>query len=101
MSKPSETRACHARNGQMPAAEEERHDDGGAGDHGRVFAEEEERELHRAVFGVIAADQLGLGLGQIERQAIRFRENRDREDDKRNEHRDREEPFPADSSNRR
>ena len=72
----------------MPAAEEERHDDGRAGDHGGVFAEEKESELHRAVFGVITADQFRLGLGKIERQPVRFGENRDRENDERNEHRE-------------
>ena len=66
---------------------------GGAGDHRGVFAEEEERELHRAVFRVIAADEFRFGLRQIERQAVRFGEHRDREDEERDEHRDRQEPF--------
>src|SRR5688500_8635720 len=36
--------------GKMPAAEKERYDNGAAGDHGDVFAEEKEAELHRAIF---------------------------------------------------
>src|SRR5260370_26325074 len=43
--------------GEMPASEKKRNDNGRAGDHGSVFPEEKESELHRAVFGVIAADQ--------------------------------------------
>src|SRR5437868_617439 len=45
---------------QMPAAEKERYDHRRAGDHGRVFTEEEESKFHRTVFGVITADQLLL-----------------------------------------
>src|SRR5947209_7119985 len=55
---------------KMPAAEEQRHDNGAAGDHGDIFPEEKEAELHRAVFGVVPADQFRFGLGQIERQAV-------------------------------
>ncbi len=33
------------------------------------------RELHAAVFGVIAADQFLLGLGQVERQAVALGED--------------------------
>ena len=80
----------------MPAAEEERDDDGGAGDHGGVFAEEKEREFHRAVFGVIAADEFGFGFGKIEGEAVCFRENRDGENAEGNEHRNGEEPFLRD-----
>src|SRR5690349_23199658 len=36
------------------------------GDHVRVLGDVEHRKLHRAVFGVIARDQLSLRLGQIE-----------------------------------
>ena len=37
------------------------------GDHVDVLGEEEQRELQRRVLGVEAADQLGLGLRQVER----------------------------------
>src|SRR6266487_2902542 len=80
---------------KMPAAEEQGHDNGRASDHGGVFAEKEKRELHRAVFGVITADQLRFGFRKIERQSICFGEDRDRENNKRNEHRNREQPLPT------
>ena len=47
------------------------------------------------VFGVIAGDEFGLGLGKIERQAVRLREHRDREDDERDEHGNPEQDFAA------
>ena len=42
---------------KIPAAEKKGDDNGGPGDHSGIFAEEEESELHRAVFGMITADQ--------------------------------------------
>src|SRR3712207_8811971 len=48
---------------------EQRHDDGRAGDHGRVFAEKEEGELHRAVFGVVTTDELGLRFREVKRRS--------------------------------
>src|SRR5687768_11042987 len=76
---------------KMPAAEKERHDNGAAGDHGDVFPKEKEAELHRAVFGVVAANQFGLGFGKIEGKAIGFGEDGDCEHDERDEHRNGEE----------
>src|SRR5688572_2238656 len=77
----------------MPAAEKERHDNGAAGDHGNVFAQEKETELHRTVFGVVAADQFGFGFGKIEGETIGLGEDGDRENDERDEHRNGQQPF--------
>src|SRR5207244_3944252 len=66
---------------QAPSTEEKYNDERTSDDHRGVFAEEEQREFHRAVFGVIAGDELGLRLGQVERQAVRLGENRDGEND--------------------
>src|SRR5690349_3097350 len=41
---------------KMPAPEEKGYDNGGPSDHGGILAEEEESELHRAVFSMITAD---------------------------------------------
>ncbi len=67
-------------NGAMPAAKEEGDDERGAGDHGGVFAEEEEGEFHRGILGVVAADEFLFGLGEIEGEAVGFGEHRDGED---------------------
>ncbi len=67
--------------GEMPAAEEEGDHDGGAGDHGGVFGEEEEGEFHGGVFGVVAADEFGFALGEIEGGAVGFCEDGDGEDE--------------------
>src|SRR5262249_41038475 len=40
---------------------------------------EEQRELHAAVLGVVAAHQFLLGLRQVERQAVRLGEDADHE----------------------
>jgi len=79
--------------GQAPSAEEERHDDARAGDHGRVFTEEEKGETHRRIFRVVAADEFLLGLGQVEGHAVGFGEHGDHEDYERNHHGDPEERF--------
>src|SRR5438105_15947912 len=78
---------------KVPAAQEKRYDNGGASDHRDVFAQEKKAELHRAILSVIAAHQFGLRLGKIERQPVCFGEERDGEDDERNQHRDRQQPF--------
>ena len=39
-----------------------------------------QQQLHAGIFGVIAADQFLLGLGQVERQPGRFGERGDHED---------------------
>ena len=87
-------RAVPGWDGQVPAAEEQGHDDRGAGNHRRVFAEKKESELHRAVFGVITAGELLLSFRKVEWQPIRLRENGDRENNKRDRHRNCEQPFP-------
>ena len=56
--------------------EKQRHHHARRGDHVGVFGEEKQREFHRAVFGVGAADQLGFRLRQIERQPVRLRGTR-------------------------
>ena len=53
------------------------------GDHVRVFAEEEQGELHGAVLGVVAADQFLLGLRQVERQPVALGEDADQEQQER------------------
>ena len=54
----------------MPAAEEEQRGHAADGDHVGVFGHEEHGELHGAVLGVIAGDELAFGLGQIEGRAV-------------------------------
>ena len=66
---------------QAPAAKEQGHAKARADDHGGVFTEEEQSELHRAVFGVITSDELRFTLGKVEGEAVRLREHRGREDD--------------------
>src|SRR5205814_9208450 len=89
--KPSVRSIWYAR--EMPAAQEKRYDNGGASDHRDVFAQEKKTELHRAILSVVTAHQFGLRLGKIERQPVGFGEERDGKDDKRNQHRDRQQPF--------
>jgi hypothetical protein len=67
--------------GEVPAAEEEGDHDSGAGDHGGVFGEEEEGEFHGGVFGVVAADEFGFALGEIEGGAVGFGEDGGGEDE--------------------
>ena len=52
------------------AAEEEQGGDAGDGDHVGVLGHEEHGELHGGVLGVIAGDELGFGLGEIEGGAV-------------------------------
>ena len=54
------------------AAEEQQRGDAGDGDHVGVFGHEEHGELHGAVFGVVAGDELGLGFGEVEGRAVGF-----------------------------
>ena len=60
---------------QVPAAEEQRGRDAGDDQHVDVLGEEERREAPAAVLGVVAADELGVGFGQIERRAVRLGES--------------------------
>ena len=48
----------------------------------RNSATRNKQQLHARVFGVVAADQFLLALGQVERQAGRFGERGDDKDDK-------------------
>src|SRR5271166_1802310 len=54
-------------------------------DHVAVFSHKEHGELHRAVFGVIAGDELAFRLWQIERRAVGLGEGRDQIDEESNE----------------
>ena len=68
---------------RVPAAEEQR---GRERRHGRqvdVLGEEEQRELQAGVLGVEAADQLALGLGEVEGGAVGLADHRDHVDDER------------------
>ena len=64
----------------VPAAEEERHDQAGDHDHVQVLRREERREAAAAVLRVVAADELGVGLGEVERRAVGLGEAGDHED---------------------
>ena len=77
----------------VPAAEEERRHHRRHRDDVGVLGDHEERELHRAVFGVIAGHQLRFRLGQVERQPVRLGEAGDQEDEERQEERQ-DEPEP-------
>ena len=59
-------------------------------DHVRVFADEEEGERHGRVLHLVAGDELGLRLGQVERMAVRLRQGRHEEDHEHREQRDEE-----------
>jgi hypothetical protein len=73
--------ACHPpRNSVVASAE--------TGDDVDVLREEEHRELQRGVLGVEAADELALGLGEVERRAVGLARDRDDVDDERHRQRD-------------
>ncbi len=78
----------------MPAAKKQCYDDRRATDHCRVFAKKKERKFHRRIFSVITAGQFLLSFRQIEWQSVGLGENRYRKNDKRDDHRNREQPFP-------
>ena len=65
----------------MPAAEEQVGRDRRDRDHVHVFGQEEQREAHRAVFGVVAGDQLLFGFGEVERRAVGLRDAGGQEDE--------------------
>ncbi len=52
------------------SAEEEERGDAAYSDHVGVLGHEEHGELHGAVLGVIAGDELGLGFREVERRAV-------------------------------
>src|SRR6185437_47542 len=56
--------------GRGGATEEEQRGDAAYGDHVGVLGHEEHGELHGAVFGMVAGDEFGLGLGEIKRRAV-------------------------------
>ena len=61
-----------------PAAEEQRGGDRRDVDQVDVLGQEEQPEPHRRVLGVEAADQLALGLGQVERRPVGLADHRRR-----------------------
>src|SRR5687767_5565376 len=65
----------------VPAAEKKRRRQHRNGKHVDVFGEEEERELHRAVFSMKAGDQFSFCLRQIKRYAVRLSNRRDQVND--------------------
>ena len=69
----------------MPAAEEQRHAEAGERDQVDVLGHREEPEAHAAVLGVVAGDELLLGLGQVERRPRRLGRAREQEDDEADE----------------
>ncbi len=65
------------RDRRMEAAEEQRRADRADDNHVRVLAQEERRELHGRVFGVIPGDQFRFGFRQVKRRAVRLRQHGD------------------------
>ena len=74
--------------GAVPAAEEERHAERGERDQVDVLGHREEAEAHAAVLGVVAGDELLLGLGEVERRARGLGGAGEQEDDEPDELRD-------------
>ena len=64
---------------RMTTSEDDEH-------HVGVLGHVEVGELHARIFGVVAGDELGLGLGQVEGRAVRLGHGRDPEDDERDGH---------------
>ena len=60
----------------VPAAEEERHRERRRRRDVEVLGREERGEAAAAVLGVVAADELGVGLGEVERRAVGLGEAR-------------------------
>ncbi len=75
---PALVRARPQRDGPRcaPATKEQGGGHGRDGHHVDVLSQEEQGELHRAVFGVEATDELALSLWQVERCAVRFADHR-------------------------
>jgi len=68
---------------QLPPAEEERGHEGTDREQVGILAQEEHGHLHRAVFGVEAADEFLFRLGQVKRRAIRLCKRGRQEDQER------------------
>ena len=79
---------------QQPAAEEDRRDHARHHQHVQVLGEVVGGEAPAAVLGVVAADQLGVGLGQVKGRAVGLGEAGDQEDQEADELGD-EEPHPG------
>src|SRR5258708_25010798 len=60
--------------GEMPASEKKGNDNGRPGDHAGIFPEKKKNELHRAVFGGIAADQFRFLFREFKCQPLFFRQ---------------------------
>ena len=69
--------------GAAGPAEEQRHRDRAHRDHVHELGEEEDREADARVLGVEAADELLLGLDQVERRVVRLGDRGDHEDHER------------------
>ena len=78
------------------AAEEQRDDDRRHRHHVHELGEEEQREADRAVLGVEAADQLLLGLDEVERRPVELGGAGDEEDHERHDAGDDEVPARDD-----
>ena len=76
--------------GNVPAAEEERHAEAREHDHVDVLGRLEEAPAHAGVLGVVAGDELGVGLGQVERRPRGLGDPAEQEDDEADELRDEE-----------
>ena len=67
--------------GPVGAAEEQGHHDGRHGDGVHELGQEEQGEADRRVLGVEAADQLGVGLDQVEGGPVGLGGDGDEEDE--------------------
>ena len=70
---------------ELPSAEEQSRDQRADEEQVSPLRHEEKQVAHPAVLGRKSRDQLRLGLGQIERRTIAFRERRDEQDIRRDE----------------
>ena len=70
---------------RLRTAEEQRDDDGAHRDRVHELGQEEQREADAGVLGVEAADELLLGLDEVERWPVQLGRCRDHEDDERHE----------------
>ena len=75
---------------ELPAAEEERHAERREDDHVDVLGRLEEPPAHAGVLGVVPGDELGVGLGEVERRPRRLGDPAEQEDDEPDELRDEE-----------
>ena len=73
------------RNERLRPAEEQRDDDAAHRDRVHELGEEEQGEAERRVLGVEAADELLLGLDEVERRAVQLGRGGDHEDDERHD----------------